>query len=255
VAGVPNHAPVLQVRDLAVSFPGRAGVLNRVDLDVAHGEKVGVVGPNGAGKTTLFLSIAGVVEPDRGSIEIAGNPVVPGRFRPDVGLVFQNPDHQLFCSSVAEDVAFGPRNLGLDEAEVARRVAAAMEIVGAGGLEDRVPHHLSGGERRMVSIATVMALEPALVIYDEPSANLDIRSRRRLVTYLQGAGQTQLIASHDLELILEVCPRAVLLDEGQVVADGPTRELMNDPELMGRHGLERPHSLIPHAEPHHHHHD
>ncbi len=252
---MPNDAAVLQVRDLAVSFPGRAGVLHQVDLDVGRGEKVGVVGPNGAGKTTLFLSVTGVVTPNRGTIEIAGRRVEPGRFRPDVGLVFQNPDHQLFCPSVAEDVAFGPRNLGLDENEVARRVAKAMETVGATDLADRVPHHLSGGERRMVSIATVMALEPELVIYDEPSANLDIRSRRRLVTYLQDAEHTQLIASHDLELILEVCRRTVLLDAGRVVADGPTRELMNDPELMERHGLERTHSLIPHAEPHHHHHD
>jgi cobalt/nickel transport system ATP-binding protein len=243
---------VLAVMGLRLAYPGRAEVLRGIDVAVEDGEHVGVIGPNGAGKTTLFLAICGVVTPSQGSIRLFGEPVRQGRFRSDVGLVFQNPDHQLFCPTVAEDLAFGPRNLGLPPDEVAARVADAVAATGVGELEHCAPHHLSGGEKRMVSIAAVLAMQPRLMIYDEPSANLDMRSRRRLIRFLQASPATRLVASHDLELILEVCPRVVLLDEGRVVADGPAAAIMNDRPLMERHGLERPHSLVPHADPHHH---
>jgi cobalt/nickel transport system ATP-binding protein len=245
--------PALRIEGLAVSYPDRTGVLEGVDLVVALGERVGVVGPNGAGKTTLFLAVCGVLAAARGRLEVFGQAVRPGAFNPAVGLVFQNPDHQLFSATVGDDIAFGPRNLGLSEDEVAARVERATAATGVAALLGAAPHHLSGGEKRMVSIAAVLALAPRLLICDEPSANLDIRSRRRLIRFLERAPETQLIASHDLELILELCPRTILLDDGRVVADRSSRELMNDAALMEAHGLERPHSLVPHANPHHHH--
>ena len=239
------------VSRLSFSYPDKPDVLREVSLKVLSGERVGLVGPNGAGKTTLFLSICGVLKPDTGEVTLFGKPVVHGDFRPDIGMVFQNPDDQLFCPSVRDDVAFGPQNLRLPREEVQARVEEALSTMGALDLVDRPPHHLSGGEKRMVSIAGVLAMRPRLVIYDEPSSSLDIRSRRRLIRFLQASGETILIASHDLELILEVCDRVVLLDEGHVVANGYPRSMMGNVELMEAHGLERPHSLVPHAEPHH----
>ena len=175
-----------------------------------------------------------------------GDPVVPGQFRPDIGLVFQNPDDQLFSASVWEDVSFGPQNMGLVPPELNSRVSEALLLTGTQDLVERPPHHLSGGEKRMVAIASVLAMQPQLVIYDEPSANLDMRARRRLIKFLQSSQETSLVASHDLELIIEVCDRVILLDEGQVIADGETRQIMGNQALMERHGLEMPHSLIPH---------
>ena len=157
---------------------------------------------------------------------------------------------QLFCPSVRDDVAFGPRNMGLPNEEVEARVTGALSAVGVLKLADRPSHHLSEGEKRMVSIAGVLAMRPRLMIYDEPGANLDIRSRRRLIRLLQASKETLLVASHDLELVLEVCSRVVLIDEGRIVADGDPREIMSDDRLMEAHGQEKPHSLIPHQIPH-----
>ena len=204
------------------------------------------MGPNGAGKTTLFLTTCGVLTPDSGAVELFGSPVEPGAFRPEVGLVFQNPDDQLFCPAVRDDVAFGPQNMDLPAKEVARRVQEALAATGTTELSDRAPHHLSGGEKRMVSIAGVLAMRPRLIFYDEPSANLDLRSRRRLIDFLRDSEETFLTSSHDLEFILEVCDRVLLMNEGRIVADGDPREVMNDADLMEAHGLERPHSLVPH---------
>ncbi len=212
---------------------------------------MGVIGPNGAGKTTFFMAACGVLRPEAGTVSLFGSPVKAGGFRPEIGMVFQNPDDQIFCPSVSEDVAFGPRNMGLTEKEVAARVEAALSVTGTRELAGRAPHHLSGGEKRMVSIAGVLAMRPRLIVYDEPSANLDIRSRRQLIHFLKGSGETLLISSHDLELVLEVSGRVVLIDEGRVVADGDPPEVMGRAELMEAHGLERPHSLTPHARPGH----
>ncbi len=222
-------------------------MLQGLDLRVERGERVGVVGPNGAGKTTLFMAACGVVRPGAGSVELFGRPVEPGAFHPEIGMVFQNPDDQIFSPSVLDDVAFGPLNMGLPQEEVDARVKEALLTTGTTDLADRAPHHLSGGEKRMVSIAGVLAMKPRLIIYDEPSANLDIRSRRRLIHFLQGSRQTLLVASHDLEFVLEVCDRVLLIDGGEVVADGESRQVMGDAGFMEAHGLERPHSLVPHA--------
>jgi len=243
--------PALVVSGLCFSYPDKPDVLQDVSLKVRPGERVGLIGPNGAGKTTFFLVICGVLKPDAGEIVLFGKPMGHGDFRPEIGMVFQNPDDQLFCPSVRDDVAFGPQNLGLSKGEVEARATEALSMTGVLDVADRPPHHLSGGEKRMVSIAGVLAMRPRLVVYDEPNANLDIRSRRRLIRFLQASQETILIASHDLELILEVCDRVVLMDEGHIVVNGPPRQVMGDVELMETHGLERPHSLVPHAEPHH----
>ena len=243
--------PSLVVSGLTFSYLDKPGVLQDVNLEVWPGERVGLVGPNGAGKTTFFLLVCGVLKPDAGEVTLFGEPMVYGDFRPEIGLVFQNPDDQLFCPSVRDDVAFGPQNLGLSKEDVKVRVIEALSTTGVLELADRPPHHLSGGEKRMVSIAGVLAMYPRLVIYDEPNANLDIRSRRRLIRFLQASQETIFIASHDLELILEVCDRVVLMDEGHVVVNGDPREVMGNVELMEAHGLERPHSLVPHVKPHH----
>jgi cobalt/nickel transport system ATP-binding protein len=250
VNGNPAVEPVLKISDLVFSYPDGKTALEDVSLEVLPGEKVGVIGPNGAGKTTLFLQVCGVLKPSAGEIVMLGKPVLNGDFRPDVGLVFQNPDDQLFCPSVQDDVAFGPRNMGLTKDEVQTRVEESLLAVGASELAGRASHHLSEGEKRMVSIAGVLAMRPQLVIYDEPSANLDIRSRRRLIHLLQASNKTILIASHDLELVLEVCSRVVLMDKGCIIIDGNPHEIMSDNQLMEAHGQEKPHSLVPHKLPH-----
>ena len=243
--------PVLRVSGLCFSYPDRLNVLQDISLKVMPGERLGLIGPNGSGKTTFFLVVCGVLKPSAGEIVLTGNPVLNGDFHPEVGMVFQNPDDQLFCPSVKDDVAFGPRNMGLAKDEVEKRVAEALSTVGVAELADRPAHHLSGGEKRMVSIAGVLAMRPPLLLYDEPAVNLDIRSRRRLIHLLQASKETILVASHDLELVLEVCNRVVLIDEGHIVADGNPREIMGDDKLMEAHGQEKPHSLLPHRMPHH----
>lgn len=226
-------------------------MLQGIDLTIQVGERVGFIGPNGAGKTTLFLLACGVLEPDSGQIELFGQNLTPGQFHPEIGMIFQDADDQLFSPSVWDDVAFGPQNLGLSPEQIDARVGEALLTAGVLELAQRTPHHLSAGEKRMVAIAGVLAMRPRLMIYDEPSASLDIRSRRRLIQYLQASSETQLIASHDLEFILEVCDRVVLLDGGRLIADGAPAEIMADVALMEAHGLEKPHSLIHHLVPHH----
>ena len=246
---LPAGVPALEVRGLKYSYPDKPGVLQNVDLTIQPQERVGLIGPNGAGKTTFFMSLVGIQRAEAGEIKLFGQPLKHRDFRPEIGMVFQKSDDQLFSPSVRDDVAFGPENLGLSPEEVDQRVEAALSTTGTTELADRPPHHLSGGEKRMVSIAGVMAMRPQLVIYDEPSANLDLRARRRLIEFLQQADHAFIIASHDLEFLLEVCNRVILLDEGHIIADGPAREVMGNVDLMEAHSLERPHSLTPHLEP------
>jgi len=233
----------VEVHQLWVAYPGCPPVLQGLDLRVEVGQRVGVIGPNGAGKTTLFLALAGLLPPWAGQITLLGQPLQPGQFRPEVGLVFQDPADQLFAPSVAEDVAFGLRNLGLPEAEITAAVQAALQRTGTLHLANRPPHHLSDGEKRLVALAGVLAMQPQLVLYDEPTAGLDLRSRRRLIAFLQQAGHTFLLASHDLELILEVCNWVILLDQGRIWAQGSPRQLLGQAGLLEAHGLEVPSSL------------
>lgn len=234
----------IAIRDLCFSYPDKLAVLEDVNLQVMPGNRVGIIGPNGAGKTTLFLAICNLLKPTSGRIWLLGEPTGSNNLPQEVGLVFQNPNDQLFSASVWDDVAFGPENLGLSPAEVHQRAAIALALTGTTTLAHRSPHHLSGGEKRMVAIAGILAMKPQIIIYDEPSANLDLRARRRLIQFLEHSQETLLIASHDLELILEVCDRVILLDEGKIVADGKPPEIMGNEALMLNHGLETPHSLL-----------
>lgn len=241
----------LSVSGLSFSYPDKPGVLKKVDLQIMPQERVGLIGPNGAGKTTFFMAVCGVQKPEAGQIVLFGKPVKHRDFRPEIGMVFQISSDQLFSPTVWDDVAFGPQNLGLAPTEVEARVREVLTATGVIDLADRPPHHLSGGERRMVSIAGVLAMRPQLIIYDEPTANLDIRSRRRLINFLKASEQAFIVSSHDLEFVLEVCERVILLDEGEIIAAGEPPEVMSDSALMEAHGLERPHSLSFHRNRHH----
>lgn len=236
----------LTLEELQFAYPQQPSILDCINLTIQPGERVGLIGPNGAGKTTLFLTICGILEAKVGNIFVFGEAVKAGTFNPNIGLVFQNPDDQLFCPTVWEDVAFGPENLQLSPSKVKEQVEEALEITGTSALANKVPHHLSGGQKCMVAIATILAMQPQIILYDEPSANLDLYARRRLIDFLKLSEQTSIISSHDLELILEVCDRAILLDEGEIIADGSCREVMGNQGLMEEHRLEKPHSLFHH---------
>jgi cobalt/nickel transport system ATP-binding protein len=213
-----------------------------VDLVLPAGKFVGLVGPNGAGKTTLFLRLCGVLPGKPGEAAVAGlDPADPAHRRKlpaAVGVVFQNPDDQLFSATVLEDVMFGPLNLGATPDEARSRAAEALKQVGLAGSEDRPPHKLSGGEKRRAALAGVLAMRPAVLLLDEPSMFLDPRGRRELIGLLGQLPGTFVIATHDLDLVLDACPRVIVLDAGAVVADGPTRAVFADAALMARHGLE-----------------
>ncbi|MCU0524119.1 MAG: energy-coupling factor ABC transporter ATP-binding protein [Elainella sp. Prado103] len=234
---------VIAVNDLRFSYPDKSDVLKSIHLKIHKGDRLGIIGHNGCGKTTLFLLICGILTPIAGEIRLLDRLVHPGGFYPEIGLVCQHPDDQLFSASVWDDVAFAPQNMGLSSIEVQQRVTQALEITGMAALADRPPHHLSGGEKRMVAIAGVLAMHPQMMIYDEPTANLDLRARRRLIQFLRQSQETLVISSHDLEFILEVCDRVVLMDNGAIVADGAPRQLMGDLDLMEQYGLEVPYSL------------
>ncbi len=237
----------IQVTGLAFAYPGGPQALDGVDFQVSVGESIGLVGPNGAGKTTLFLCLAGVLPIRSGMARLAGlDPGVPAQRRrlpAKLGIVFQHSDDQLFHTTVFDDVAFGPLNLGLPAAEVRRRVADALARVGLTGFDERVPFHLSGGEKRRAALAGVLAMQPDLLLLDEPSMFLDARGRRDLIHFLGQLPVTKIIASHDLEMILEACTRVLLLDRGRLIAQGPVREVLADAVLLAAHDLEVPHSL------------
>ncbi|MFN8126417.1 MAG: ABC transporter ATP-binding protein [Candidatus Nanopelagicales bacterium] len=219
-----------------------------VDLRVEPGERVAVLGPNGAGKTTLMLQLNGLLRPTAGQVRISGETVADdtvAAIRGRVGLVFQDPDDQLFMPTVREDVAFGPRNQGLDSATVADRVARALAAVDMADAADRPPHHLSLGQRRRVAFATVLSMAPDVLVLDEPSSNLDPTSRREIAELVLGLDRTTIMVTHDLPYALQLCPRSVVLSGGQIVADGPTRELLADAPLLAHHRLELPFGFDP----------
>ncbi len=231
------------VTDVHYAYPDGTPALRGVSFLLHHGESLGLVGANGAGKSTLLLLLAGVLFPDRGAVRVGDWPVTPATLahvRRSLGVVFQDPDDQLFMPTVEDDVAFGPLQLGLPPDEVRARTAAALARVGAAHLGPRMPHRLSGGEKRAVSIATVLAMSPAVLVMDEPSAALDPASRRGLVEQLQAFEHTKIVASHDLDLVYEVCRRTIVLVGGTVAADGPTAEVLARRDVLAAARLEPP---------------
>ena len=242
--------PVLEVERLAFAYPDGHQALFGVTLRVERGERVALLGPNGAGKTTLVLHLNGVLTAGAGEVRVAGLPVTRQHLkeiRRRVGIVFQDPDDQLFMPTVFEDVAFGPANLGLRGQELETRVERALAAVGMEAYRQRPPHHLSFGQRRRVAIATVLAMEPEILVLDEPSSNLDPAGRRELAEILERLGITMLMVTHDLPYALQLCPRSLIMNGGAITADGPTAELMADDELMRANRLELPYGFSPAA--------
>ncbi len=233
---------VLVVKDLHFSYPDGHTALYGVSLKLCSGDKVALVGPNGAGKSTLMLHLNGILG-GHGEVEVSGQRLMRENLpaiRAMVGLVFQNPDDQLFSPTVFEDVAFGPLHMGLPEADVRARVNAALEAVRMTGYRDRLSHHLSVGEKKRIAIATVLSMNPSLLILDEPSAGLDPRARRTLINLLRELPITMLVSTHDMKLVQELFPRTIVMDEGRVVADGLTHDILEDETLLTAHGLEKP---------------
>jgi cobalt/nickel transport system ATP-binding protein len=232
----------VDIRNLSFTHGDGTQALDSVDLFIAPGEKVALVGPNGSGKSTLILHLNGILMGE-GEVRVCGQPVQKdtlGMVRAAVGLVFQDPDDQLFSQSVFDDVAFGPMYMGVKPDEVRTRVKRALRAVGMVDAEAKVPHHLSQGEKKRVAIASVIAMNPEILVLDEPSAGLDPRARRELIHLLDELSQTMLVASHDMHLVAELFPRTIVIDQGRIVADAPTRDVMGDPALLEAHGLEAP---------------
>jgi cobalt/nickel transport system ATP-binding protein len=236
----------IRVQQLCFAYPDGRVALDSVEIEVGRGERVALLGPNGAGKTTLALHLNGVLRAARGEVVVDGltlDDATVREIRRRVGIVFQDPDDQLFMPRVWDDVAFGPANYGVEGAALVERVDAALAAVGMEGEATRVPHHLSFGQKRRVAIATVLAMEPSILVLDEPSSNLDPRSRRELAELLGGFGHTMLIVTHDLLFAAELCERAVILDEGRIVADGPAITILHDATLLDAHRLELPRTM------------
>lgn len=233
----------ISIQNLSFAYPDGHPALNEISLTLCRGDKVALVGPNGAGKSTLLIHLNGILPRQSGKIEVCGLDVTSQtvrRVRALVGLVFQSPDDQLFSPTVFDDVAFGPIYQGLPPGEVSRRVMEALNMVHMEEYAKRVSHHLSVGEKKRIAIASVLSMQPEVLILDEPTAGLDPRARRSLIELLRELPQTMIVATHDLPMVKELLPRTVIMDHGQIVADGPTLDILINDALLAKHGLERP---------------
>ncbi|MBA2692776.1 MAG: ABC transporter ATP-binding protein [Rubrobacter sp.] len=239
--------PAIELTDVHYSYPDGHNALRGVSLWVEAGERVAVLGPNGAGKSTLCLQLNGILEPTRGSVSVCG--IAVGKkhlkeIRKRVGVVFQDPDDMLFMPTVAQDIAFGPSNLGLSEKDIHARVEGALSAVGLAGMGARSPHHLSYGQKKKAATAAVLSMEPEILVLDEPSASLDPRARREFGGILAGLSQTIVMVTHDLPYAHEICERSVVIDGGRIAADGPTSDILGDAGLLAAHDLELPHGYV-----------
>ena len=233
----------IKIEDLYYEYPDGYEALRGIDLTLYKGESLGIVGANGAGKSTLLLQLTGINYPSKGKIEVNSmeiNKKNLAQIRKDIGFVFQNPEDQLFTTSIYEDVAFGPKNYKLSKEEVDKRVNEALEKVGILDLKDRAPYRLSGGQQNLAAIATAISMEPSILIMDEPTAALDPRARRRLINLLNSFEYTKIVASHDLDMILDTCKRTIVLKDGKIAADGDTKDILLDEKLMDECNLELP---------------
>ena len=234
---------IVEASELCYTYPSSDCGIQDISFRITHGESVAVVGANGAGKSTLLQHLNGFLEPSSGFVRIGDYPITRQNLkavRRSVGMVFQDPDDQLFMPTVFDDVAFGPLNLGLTEAEVELKVMHALGTVGVPHLRKRPPYKLSGGEKRAVAIATVLAMSPDILVMDEPTSGLDPKSRSRLIALLKTFHHTKIVATHDLDMAMTLCDRTIVLYQGKIVADGPTLELFQDEDLLTRSGLEKP---------------
>jgi cobalt/nickel transport system ATP-binding protein len=237
---------IVEVKNLRHAYPDGTVALRDVSFRITHGESVAIIGANGAGKSTLLLHLNGYLAPTAGEIRIGDFPLTRAtlpEIRRSVGMVFQDPDDQLFMPTVHDDVAFGPFNLGLPGEEVGRRVQTALEQVGAAHLANKPPYHLSGGEKKRVAIATVLSMSPDILVMDEPTSGLDPFARRQLMALLRDFHHTKIFTSHDLDMVIELCERTIVLHGGEIKADGPTREIFNNEDLLARCYLEKPLSM------------
>ena len=236
----------VEMRNLRFSYPDGQEALKDISFTILHGESVGIIGANGAGKSTILMLLMGILNPDSGEVLVGDVHLTKktlAMIRQRLGMVFQNPDDQLFMSNVYDDVAFGPRNYKLDEEEVKIRVMNALELVGISDLKDRAPFRLSGGEKRAASIACVLSMQPDVLIMDEPTSALDPKARRRVINLLNSFAHTKIITSHDLDLVQETCQRVIVVNNGMIAADGTTSEILTDRELLDGCGLEMPLSV------------
>lgn len=233
----------VECKDIYYSYPDGKNAINGMSFRINHGEAVGIVGANGAGKSTLLNLLLGIVFPSEGEINIGDIPMTKRTLaiiRQRMGLVFQDADNQLFMPSVYDDVAFGPRNYKLEEDEVNRRVIKALETVGGVHLKDKPPYRLSGGEKRLVAIATVLSMEPDILVMDEPTAELDPKSRRNLIKLLKELTHTRIVTTHDMDMVWECCERTIIIKDGAIIADGLTKEILSNKELLENSSLELP---------------
>lgn len=233
----------LEVRNLQFVYPDGQEAIKNISFTIHHGESVGVIGANGAGKSTLMMLIMGVLFPTSGEVLVGDVPLTKKTLpmiRQRLGMVFQNPDDQLFMTSVYDDVAFGPRNYMMDEREVENRVKEALEAVGIAHLKDRAPYKLSGGEKRSAAIAAVLSMQPDILIMDEPTSGLDPRARRRVIDFLKNFKHTKIITGHDLDMVFETCKRVIVIHQGEVAADGEGTEILRNSKLLENCGLEMP---------------
>ena len=243
---------MLKINNVSFRYPCGTDVLNNITLHLKEGEKTALIGPNGSGKTTLFLLCCGILKPIEGELRVNGKSVQHSKFNPEISYLFQSPDDQLFSSTIFDDIAFGPINMGVCKEEIREIVRDALIRVDGEELSGKAPFHLSGGQKRLAAIASLLAMNPHILLFDEPTANLDTRNRRKVTELIKGMPETLFISSHNMEFLLETCSRVILIDEGEIVREGPIRQIMADRELMETHGLEMPHSLMPHREVHHH---